>query len=363
MTIRHKRPSTERFNNKSSGQRAQILSQSKSQSPPSSSSSSSGSDYYTSDSKLLLSQRKRDKRDLLRADRDAIKPSYYYERCQKAIAQMERSQRELEVGEEIRFENGGSRSRTSDLVVRAIKANDQQYARQRRDDQQVLIESWTMTEQQQSQVITIDEREEDHNFERGGLFVLDGWLDYERSFQGRDQHIDGQLSLNVMPREKLNREEASINQKITHSNKNEIAGAKLEMGIQCYQKKEKKEQHTKGMRRALKKKSIAPVGSTRMGLTTIATILGYVKRATNFPGRELALVTVPCQVQGFISKFENLKCFQPAYDKQTGCSRILIKVFNNEKSLEKLAESEKWVDGVWELFEPSKVIKGAGESL
>ncbi|KAI8459072.1 hypothetical protein BY996DRAFT_6579229 [Phakopsora pachyrhizi] len=95
-----------------------------------------------------------------------------------------RATEELEVGEEIRLEN-----------VRAIKANDQQYARQRREDQQVLIENWTMTEQQQIQVMTIDEREKDQSFERGGLFVLDGWLDYERSFQGRDQHIDGQAEV------------------------------------------------------------------------------------------------------------------------------------------------------------------------
>ncbi|CAH7667887.1 hypothetical protein PPACK8108_LOCUS2327 [Phakopsora pachyrhizi] len=115
-----------------------------------------------------------------------------------------RATEELEVGEEIRFENGGSSRACADedlerltwqLELVKVKANDQQYARQRREDQQVLIENWTMTEQQQIQVMTIDEREKDQNFERGGLFVLDGWLDYERSFQGRDQHIDGQVEL------------------------------------------------------------------------------------------------------------------------------------------------------------------------
>ncbi|KAI8443767.1 hypothetical protein BY996DRAFT_3172704 [Phakopsora pachyrhizi] len=61
-----------------------------------------------------------------------------------------------------------------------MQANEQRYARQRRDDQQVLIENRTITERQQSQVMTIDEREEDQDFERGGLFVLEDWLGYER---------------------------------------------------------------------------------------------------------------------------------------------------------------------------------------
>ncbi|KAI8453087.1 hypothetical protein BY996DRAFT_6562195 [Phakopsora pachyrhizi] len=97
-----------------------------------------------------------------------------------------RATEELEVGEEIRFENGGSSGACADEDLEQ-KANDQQYARQRRDNQQALIENWTMTEKQQSQ-----------NFERGGLFVLDGWLDYERSCQERDQHIDGEKEVGLV---------------------------------------------------------------------------------------------------------------------------------------------------------------------
>ncbi|KAI8455654.1 hypothetical protein BY996DRAFT_6464846 [Phakopsora pachyrhizi] len=342
-----------------------------------------------------------------------------------------RATEELEAGEEIRFEN-----------VRAIKANDQQYARQRRDDQQVLIESWTMTEQQQSQVaMTI------------GTMLL--------------RNACFKLSLNVTPRAKLNREEESINQKITHKNKNEVAGAKLEMGIQrcleeevncsCWWHQDGKDSWQRVGRisevmedrqpgaktgvlfvigkRPMRDMSIPDLlqvltrfldlreaslneildtlwlyikkeglrdpnnkhfirkdfnlaclvpnnGSNKIQFYQLSEILrqfisvsepalisyeinpeeGFEKRR-----RELALGTVPCQVQGFISKFQNLKRFQPAHDKETGCSSkkksdkgiekegfegILIKVFNNEKYLEKLtgldelySESEKWVDG------------------
>ncbi|CAH7671090.1 hypothetical protein BY996DRAFT_4576611 [Phakopsora pachyrhizi] len=84
------------------------------------------------------------------------------------------------------------------------------------------------------------------------------------------------------------------------------------------------------------------------------------------PGKESVLGTVPHQVRGFLSKFENLKLVGPAYDKCTGCSErvimayekegfegMLIKVFNEEKYLEKLtgldklySESEKLMESL-----------------
>ncbi|CAH7685376.1 hypothetical protein PPACK8108_LOCUS19891 [Phakopsora pachyrhizi] len=301
-----------------------------------------------------------------------------------------RATEELEVGEELvpmRIQNV------------KVKANDQQYARQRRDDQQVLIESWTMTEQQQSQTSDMSGDPDAAirmGIQRPGIAsgkdvgLVTKWRCLEEEVNCSCWwHQDGKDSWQRVGRISEVMEDRQPGAKtgvlfvigkrpmrdmsipdllqvltrfldLREASLNEILDT-----LWLYIKKEglRDPNNKHFIRKDFNLACLVPNnGSNKIHVSEPALISyeinpeeGFEKRKESFPGRELALGTVPHQVQGFISKFQNLKRFQPAHDKQTGCSRfegILIKVFNNEKYLEKLtgldelySESEKWVDG------------------